>query len=54
MAAAPSGPAYRRVLLKLSGEALMGAQGYGIDHQVAHSVADQIQAAHGLGAWGSP
>ena len=27
----PTEPKYRRVLLKLSGEALMGDQGYGID-----------------------
>ena len=27
----PSKPAYKRVLLKLSGEALMGSQSYGID-----------------------
>ncbi len=41
--------AYRRVLLKLSGEALMGAEGYGIDHLVARSVADEICEAHRQG-----
>ncbi len=38
-------PAYRRVLLKLSGEVLMGSVGYGIDHRVAHSIAEQIREA---------
>jgi len=36
-------PAYRRVLLKLSGEALMGEQGFGIDPQVVSYLAEQIQ-----------
>ncbi len=40
---------YRRVLLKLSGEALMGEQGYGIDVSVARGVADQIAQAHAAG-----
>ncbi len=35
-------PAYRRVLLKLSGEALMGEQGFGIDPQVVSYLAEQI------------
>lgn len=35
-------PVYRRVLLKLSGEALMGDQGYGIDPQVVQYLADEI------------
>ncbi len=38
-------PAYRRVLLKLSGEVLMGSVGYGIDHRVAHDIAEQIREA---------
>ncbi|MFV0387123.1 MAG: UMP kinase [Pyrinomonadaceae bacterium] len=42
-------PAYKRILLKLSGEALMGAQNYGIDTNIAHSVAEQIKAVHELG-----
>lgn len=40
---------YRRILLKLSGEALMGEQNYGIDTAVAESVAREIKAVHGLG-----
>ena len=33
---------YRRVLLKLSGEALSGRQGFGIDPQVLHRLAQEI------------
>ena len=41
--------AYRRVLLKISGEALMGEQNYGIDVNVARSVAQEIKAVNELG-----
>ena len=34
---------YRRVLLKLSGEALMGEAGYGIDPKVVDELADQVK-----------
>ena len=34
--------AYQRVLLKLSGEALMGDLGYGIDPKVVAEIADQV------------
>jgi len=40
---------YKRILLKLSGEALMGEQNYGIDTAVAESVAREIKAVHKLG-----
>lgn len=40
---------YKRILLKLSGEALMGAQNYGIDTLVAESVAREVKAVHDLG-----
>jgi uridylate kinase len=40
---------YRRVLLKISGEALMGEQNYGIDVNVASSVAEELKAVHQLG-----
>lgn len=36
---------YSRVLLKLSGESLMGHQGYGIDTERLNSYAEQIQQA---------
>lgn len=42
-------PAYRRILLKISGEALMGAQNYGIDVDVARSVAEEIKAVRNMG-----
>ena len=35
-------PAYRRVLLKLSGEALIGRQTFGIDSEVADALAQEI------------
>jgi uridylate kinase len=40
---------YSRVLLKISGEALMGEQNYGIDVDVARSVAEELKAVHDLG-----
>jgi uridylate kinase len=40
---------HRRVLLKISGEALMGEQNYGIDVNVARSVAEELKAVHGVG-----
>ncbi|MGL5288796.1 MAG: UMP kinase, partial [Aeromonas sp.] len=35
-------PAYRRVLLKLSGEALQGSEGFGIDPAVLERMAQEI------------
>lgn len=37
------GPKYKRIVLKLSGEALAGEGGYGINHQVLVSIASQIK-----------
>lgn len=42
-------PVFRRILLKLSGEALMGTQNYGIDTLVAENVAQEIKIVHDLG-----
>ncbi|MCL6561704.1 MAG: UMP kinase [Firmicutes bacterium] len=42
-------PKYRRVVLKLSGEALAGEAGYGIDPVVVDSIARQIQDVLRLG-----
>jgi len=42
-------PAYNRVLLKISGEALMGEQTFGIDVNVARAVAEEIRQVHDLG-----
>ncbi len=40
---------YKRVLLKLSGEALMGEQGYGIDANVLQYLADELVQVNALG-----
>lgn len=42
-------PAYQRILLKLSGEALMGDQPFGIDEPVVATIADEIREVHELG-----
>jgi hypothetical protein len=42
-------PLYKRVLLKASGEALMGSQGFGIDVAVADRIASDIAEVRGLG-----
>ncbi|MDE2666634.1 MAG: UMP kinase [Acidobacteriota bacterium] len=42
-------PVYKRVLLKLSGEALMGKQGFGVDPQVAGTIAREVREVHHLG-----
>jgi uridylate kinase len=44
-----SAPAYKRVLLKLSGEALMGEQKFGIDPAVANQIATDIAEIQALG-----
>ena len=44
-----SRPAYRRILLKLSGEALMGSQTYGIDRAVAAQIAREVGEIRALG-----
>ena len=44
-----NGPAYHRVLLKISGEALIGEQTFGIDVNVSQSVAEEIKQVHELG-----
>jgi uridylate kinase len=42
-------PAYHRILLKLSGEALMGGQGFGVEPAVATRIAQEIHEVHELG-----
>lgn len=42
-------PVYKRVVLKLSGEALAGRQGYGIDAETMTSIAEQIKEVVDLG-----
>jgi len=46
---AMSSPRFKRVLLKLSGEALMGEAGYGIDPQVLDGLAIQLRTAYETG-----
>ena len=45
----PAELVYKRVLLKISGEALMGEQNYGIDVDVARTVAEELKAVHDRG-----
>ncbi len=42
-------PVYKRILLKLSGEALMGDQKFGIAPEVVARLADEIREVHSLG-----
>ncbi|HHW98648.1 MAG TPA: UMP kinase [Firmicutes bacterium] len=42
-------PKYRRIVLKLSGEALAGQQGFGIDAQVVQDIAKQVQEVVEMG-----
>jgi uridylate kinase len=42
-------PAWKRVLLKLSGEVLTGRQEFGIDPVVLHAIARQVKTARDLG-----
>jgi uridylate kinase len=44
-----STPAYKRVLIKLSGEALVGEQGLGIDPKVVESIAIELKTCKELG-----
>jgi len=41
--------AYTRALLKISGEALAGDKGFGLDYQMVEGFAEEIKAVHGLG-----
>jgi len=49
MSPARKAPAYRRVLLKLSGEALLGEKTFGIDRSFTDYLAHEIQTIHSLG-----
>ncbi|HKS95729.1 MAG TPA: UMP kinase [Terriglobia bacterium] len=42
-------PVFRRILLKLSGEALLGSQGFGVDPEVAARIAQELREVHDLG-----
>jgi uridylate kinase len=45
----PEALRYRRVLLKLSGEALMGSSSFGIDPEVVRVLSDELASVHALG-----
>ncbi|MCG8616629.1 MAG: UMP kinase, partial [Desulfobacterales bacterium] len=42
-------PEFQRVLIKLSGEALMGNQGFGITPEMIHYVAQEVAKVYQLG-----
>ena len=42
-------PKYKRILIKLSGEALAGPAGHGLDEEVISRVVDQIAKVHDMG-----
>jgi uridylate kinase len=44
-----AGPAFTRVLIKLSGEALMGPLEYGTDGETVHGIAEQLKAVRERG-----
>ena len=46
-------PHYSRVLLKLSGEALMGSHGFGIDPEIVNTRGGAIAIGHPLAASGT-
>jgi uridylate kinase len=48
-AAATGGTRFRRALLKLSGEALLGGREYGIDPKTVSAIAEEIHAVHEAG-----
>jgi len=45
----PSDSKYRRVLLKLSGEALMGPKEFGLDSETVDRIASEVATVHGMG-----
>jgi uridylate kinase len=42
-------PVYKRILLKLSGEALAAGQGFGVDNQRVHEIAAEVAEVHKTG-----
>src|SRR5688500_20401240 len=49
MSAAKRSPRYRRILLKLSGESLLGDKTFGIDRKFTDYLAAEIRQVHELG-----
>jgi uridylate kinase len=42
-------PVFRRILLKLSGEALLGSRGFGVDAETVHRIAQEVRDVHQMG-----
>ncbi len=42
-------PKYKRIMLKISGEALMGSKRFGLDPQTVSRIADEVKHVHDLG-----
>ena len=42
-------PRFKRIMLKLSGEALMGDKGFGIEEPIVAQIADEVRKVHDLG-----
>lgn len=42
-------PKYKRIILKLSGEALAGDKGFGLDENIIAGVVDQLIRVHKMG-----
>ena len=47
--AATSAVAYKRVMLKISGEALMGDQGFGLHPPTVERIAKEVKSVHDMG-----
>ena len=45
----PESPVFRRVLVKLSGEALMGTKSFGLDERIVGGIADELKEVWALG-----
>ena len=42
-------PKYKRIMIKLSGEAMAGDAGFGLDHKKINSIAEQIKRCYDMG-----
>ena len=42
-------PKYKRIMLKISGEALMGSEQFGLEPKTVNRIADEVTHVHGLG-----
>lgn len=42
-------PTYKRILLKLSGESLLGDRDFGIDHTILSYIGDEVREVHAMG-----